>query len=114
VDIFSSIDRVGQNIIECIKLAETTLWRSDSKELEASTAIFDRDLDDFIDALDKLPPLGPNSTRSEATCTKSLSKLEDDFDYLLQLREAEATVQREAPLFDNFSDSDATSLLSGC
>jgi hypothetical protein len=55
VDIFSSIDRVGQNIIECIKLAETTLWRSDSKELEASTAIFDRDLDDFIDALDKLP-----------------------------------------------------------
>jgi hypothetical protein len=59
-DIFSSTNRVGQNITACIKLAETTLRCSDSKELEASMAIFDHDLDDFIDALDELPPPGPN------------------------------------------------------
>jgi hypothetical protein len=109
-DIFSSIDRVSQNITECIKLAETTLQRSESKELEVSTTIFDHDLDDFIDALDELPPPGLNSIRSEATCTKPLSELEEDLDYLLQHREGEATVQREAPLFDNSSRP----LLSGC
>jgi hypothetical protein len=100
---FSSINRVGQNITESITLMETTLRRSDSNELEASTAIFVRDLDDFIDALDELRPLGPISIWSKATCTKPLSELEKDFDYLLQLGEGEATVQREAPLFDNSS-----------
>jgi hypothetical protein len=77
-------------------------------------AIFDLDLDDFIDALDELLAPGPSSIWSEATCTKPLSKLEGDLDYLLQLGKGEATVQQEAPLFDNFSDSDATPLLSCC
>jgi hypothetical protein len=76
-------------------------------------AIFNCDLDDFIDAVDELPPSGPNSIKSEAMCTKPLSELEEDLDYLLQLGKGEATVQREAPLFDNFSDSNATPLLSG-
>jgi hypothetical protein len=98
-DIFSALDQVGQNITECIKLVETTLQRSDSKELEASTTIFDHDLDHFIDALYELSPPGPNSIRAKATCTKPLSNLKEDLDYLLQLGEGEATVQREAPLF---------------
>jgi hypothetical protein len=79
------------------------LQRSNSKELEASTAIFDCDLDDFIGALDELPPPKPNLIRSKATCTKPFSELEEDLDYLLQLGKGEATVQREAPLFDNSS-----------
>jgi hypothetical protein len=37
----------------------------------------------------------------------------EDLDYLLQLGKGEATVQREAPIFDNFSVSDAIPLLSG-
>jgi hypothetical protein len=76
------------------------LRRSDSKELEASTTIFDHDLDDFIDALDELPPPGSNLIWSDATCTKPLSQLKEDLYYLLQLGEGEATLQREAPLFD--------------
>jgi hypothetical protein len=73
-------------------------------------AIFDGDLDDFIDALDELPPLGPNSIRFEATCTKPLSKLEEDLDYPLQLGEGEAIVHQQAPFFDNSSRP----LISGC
>jgi hypothetical protein len=102
----------------------------DFKKPEASTPTRHRDLNEFIDNLDKLllpdlvlpiekmsvfdatstraaPELvGSDSNRSEGTTqSKSLSDLEEDLDLLLKLKDVGATACRGPPVFDNYSDS---------
>jgi hypothetical protein len=102
----------------------------DSRKPEASTSTQSRDLDQFIDNLDKLllpdlvlqiekmfvfdvtctrdaPELvGSDSNQSEGTTqSKSLFDLEKDLDLLLKLKDVGATACWGAPVFDNYSDS---------
>jgi hypothetical protein len=65
----------------------------------------------YTRAAPKLPRL--SLTWPKATPTKSLSALEEDLDYLLELGGGEAIAHRGASIFHNFSDSDddATPLL---
>jgi hypothetical protein len=50
--------------------------------------------------------LGYASVNEEATWSESLVSLEEDLDCLLKLEDEGATAYREAPIFDNYSDSD--------
>jgi hypothetical protein len=48
----------------------------------------------------------PALVKKEAERSESLSDLEEDLDRLLKLGDEGATANREAPIFDNHSDSD--------
>jgi hypothetical protein len=89
-NILSGIDQVNQSIVDCIKLAETTLRQ---KEPEATLATaFNRNFDDFIDQLGEVP--SPDLVGEIKHDFKPLSLLEEDLDHLLQLGKEEATGRR--------------------
>jgi hypothetical protein len=116
-DIFYGIDQLDRSIANCIRNAEATLQHSGPQGPGASTSAFDRDLDDFIYKFgDSSSPNLPEKLKySPVFESKSLSAVDENLDFLLQLGDREATACQGAPVFDDYSDSGdhITPLLGG-
>lgn len=136
-DIFSSIDRVDQSITECITLMESILELH--RGPKTLTAVFNHHFDDLFDQLNEMSIYNPavdnkqdsrsglTSIRSDLLLppepfksspnrpgdaySKSISKLEQDLDLLLQLGEGGPSTSKGNPVFDHYSNSDDEPLL---